>query len=149
MSVDRSSVVVVGVDGSASSVFALERAFMEADHRGGSVEIVTAWPTPGISPSRVPSGRAGHRWALEAQRTAFASASQHRGAAPMPSAVIVGGDAADVLLRAAEGAACLVLGASAGRSRHGSADSIQGRCSALATCRVVVVATAATPRWGS
>jgi universal stress protein family protein len=140
VSIQRSSVVVVGVNGSPSSVAALGRAITEAGRRQVSVEVVTAWPTSGMSPSEMVSRTSGHRWALEAQRTAFARATRHRGVVAMPSAVIVGGDAVDVLLSAAEGAACLMLGESTRGSTHGAAHSIQDRCSALATCRVVVVA---------
>jgi nucleotide-binding universal stress UspA family protein len=139
MSTHRSSVVVVGVDGSTSSVAALQRAFAEARHRGGVVEIVTAWSCRGTTVSELRRTHAGHLWALQAQRTAFAMATEHRDDVPTSTAVIVGGDPAEVLARAAEGAACLVLGSSVGRSSGSAPHSVQTRCLATTDCPVIVV----------
>jgi nucleotide-binding universal stress UspA family protein len=72
-------------------------------------------------------------------------ATEHRDDLPTPTAVIVGGDPAEVLARAAEGAACLVLGTSVGRSSGRTPHSVQTTCLATTDCPVIVV-TERSPR---
>ena len=137
----RKSVVVAGVDGSPASVAALLHAFIEAGSRGGSVEVVTVWEDPpGLAPAD--EGRlyrAGHGWAVRAQRAAVVRASQLACEVPPLTGVVVRGEPATVLARAGQGAACLVLGRRSGEPLSGACDSTRERCIALAGCPVVVV----------
>ena len=137
----RERVVVAGVDGSPASVAALRHAFTEARSRGGSVEVVTVWEDPpGLTPA---DGerlyRAGHRWAVHAQRAAVASASQPARELPPLTGVVVQGEPGSVLARAGEGAWCIVLGRRSEAPLSGACDSTRERCMASASCPVVVV----------
>jgi nucleotide-binding universal stress UspA family protein len=136
----RGSVIVAGVDGSPAGVRALEHAFTEARRRGGSVELVTVWTD--LDPR--PAGefrcyRAGHRWAAGAQRDAVARVSLLGARLPPLTGVVAEGDPASVLARAGVGAACIVLGSSPGDSWPAAHDSVRERCTALASCLVLVV----------
>ncbi|QEU84338.1 universal stress protein [Streptomyces viridosporus] len=133
--------VVVGVDGSPSSYAALRWAERYTRVVGGVVEAVHVWDTPS---SRGWSGpaidpafdlqQAEERFAQEL-RTVFpdgppAGLKEH----------LVEGDPSEVLIRASEGAALLVLGR---RGRGGFTRAILGsvsqRCAQHAACPVVVV----------
>lgn len=139
---DRSDIVVVGVDGSVASVSALVAGLRDARARRLTVEVVTAWSEHG--PHGVEQGymlaRAARRRALRAQLAVMARAGRFFDALPPVSAVIVEGDPADVLLRAAEGVDRLVLGVS---DRDETAESlfhaIRERCIRAADCPVLVV----------
>ncbi len=142
---DRSRTVIVGVDGTLASVAALEYAVRDARARGLSVEVVTAWSWP--DPFRVEGAlmlsRAARRRALRAQSAVMARVSSQVPDLPPCTSAIVEGDAAEVLSRAAHGAACLVLGhamlgAVADDTDH-TRDSVRERCLREATCPVVVV----------
>ena len=136
----RGSVIIAGVDGSPASVNALERAFVEARRRAGSVELVTVWTDLDIrAAGESRSYRAGHRWAAGAQREAVARASLLCAQVPPLTGVVAEGDPASVLARAGAGAACIVLGSSPADSWPAAQDSLRERCTALASCPVVVV----------
>lgn len=137
----RESVVVVGVDGSSAGVVALLHAFVEARCRGGSVEMVTVWEDPAeIAPSDERRlYRAGHRWAVRAQRAAVASAKRLAVEVPPVTGVVVQGEPATVLARAGEGTSCIVLGRRSDDPVSGACDSTRERCMAVADCPVVVV----------
>ncbi len=144
MTEDRSSVVVVGVDGSTASVSALVTALRDARDRDRDVEVVTAWTWH--DPFRVEDGfllaRAARRRALRAQSAVMARAARLVGTLPPVSAVIVEGDPAETLLLASRGADRLVLGVS---DREETAESlfnaVRERCIRHAPCPVLVVPT--------
>jgi nucleotide-binding universal stress UspA family protein len=137
----RESVVVAGVDGSPASVVALLHAFTLARPRDGSVEAVTVWedPTGLASADEERLYRAGHRWAVRAQRAAVARASRLAREVPPLTGVVVRGDPASVLARAGEGASCIVLGRRSDDPLSSACDSTRERCMALAGCPLVVV----------
>jgi nucleotide-binding universal stress UspA family protein len=137
----RESVVVAGVDGSPASIAALVHAFTEARSRGGSVEVVTAWEDPPgtaqVDEERL--YRAGHRWAVRAQKAVVARATRLTREVPAIAGVVVQGDPASVLARAGEGALCIVVGRRADDPLSGASDSTRERCMAMASCPVIVV----------
>jgi nucleotide-binding universal stress UspA family protein len=138
---NRTSVVVAGVDGSAPSRAALLYACDEARARGGTVEIVTVWPRDrGSCPGRDSVAyRAGHRWAVQAQSAAVARLRRDRPDMPPLTGVVVEGSPAEVLARAGEGTAGIVLGRRREDRSAAACSSTRERCLALATCPVVVV----------
>ncbi|MFF4537187.1 universal stress protein [Streptomyces aureus] len=135
--------VVVGVDGSASSYEALRWALRYAGLVGGAVDAVAVWELPGL-----------YGWSGPAVDMDFdEEESRRRMRAEMAEALgpeaadavrtrVVHGNAADVLLRAAEGAEILVVGS---RGRGGFASALLGSVSQHlaqhATCPVVIVRT--------
>jgi nucleotide-binding universal stress UspA family protein len=137
----RESVVVAGVNGAPASVVALRHAFTEALSRGGSVEVVTVWENPeGTAPADEERlYRAGHRWAVRAQRAALARATRLASGVPPVTGVVVRGNPAAMLARAGEGAMCIVLGRRSDDPLSAAQDSTRERCMALATCPVIVV----------
>jgi nucleotide-binding universal stress UspA family protein len=146
----RETVVVAGVDGSAASIEALLHAFTEAQSRGGSVEVVTAWEDP---PGRAQADaerlyRAGHRWAVRAQRAVLTRATRLARGVPAIAGVVVRGDPASVLARAGEGALCIVVGRRSDDPLSGASDSTRERCMAMASCPVIVVPQTPRPTLG-
>ena len=139
----RESVVVAGVDGSPASIAALVHAFTEARSRGGSVEVVTAWEDPPgtaqVDEERL--YRAGHRWAVRAQKAVVARATRLTRGVPAIAGVVVQGDPASVLARAGEGALCIVVGRRVDDPLSDASDSTRERCMAMASCPVIVVPT--------
>ncbi|GGN79760.1 universal stress protein [Streptomyces albiflavescens] len=133
--------VVVGVDGSPSSDAALRWAVRYAGLLGATVEAVTAWELPGL-----------YGWSAPAVDTDVdedeARQRMRQGltdvlgvdAADSVRTHLVHGNAADVLLRAAEGAEALVVGS---RGRSGFARALLGstsqHVSQHASCPVVIV----------
>ncbi|MEW2133786.1 universal stress protein [Streptomyces sp. NPDC005435] len=133
--------VVVGVDGSPSSYAALRWAVHYAGLLGGVVETVTVWELPGLYGWSAPAvdmdvdaEEARDRMRGELTEVlggdAFDTVQMH----------LVHGNAPDVLLRASEGAAALVVGS---RGRGGFARALLGSVSQHlshhATCPVVIV----------
>jgi nucleotide-binding universal stress UspA family protein len=137
--------IVVGVDGSASSQAALAWAVRQAALTGAAVEAVMAWHYPIMI----------HRaaWALvtaedeaEVEGLVASELSDAIAAATVPdgpvkvSAAVRTGNAAQVLLAAADGADLLVVGS---RGRGGFAGALLGsvsqHCVRHAPCPVVVI----------
>lgn len=122
--------IVVGVDGSPSSMAALRWAVRQAELTGGSVEAVTAWHSPpmlGIaapySEADISSGDAGVRAAAEEMlRKAVADAAGPTASVSV-TAQIGEGSAIQLLLAAAEGAAMVVVGS---RGHGGFAGAMLG-----------------------
>ena len=113
MEQDRSSVIVVGVDDSDASVAALAFAMREAVRRHSTLEAVTAWYFD--NPFHLEGGEElaekFEERARQAQDRAITRACEQVERAPTVSqSVILGEPPAKVLLRAAEGAAFLVVG---------------------------------------
>ncbi|MFF7236704.1 universal stress protein [Streptomyces collinus] len=133
--------VVVGVDGSPSSYEALRWAVRYAGLVGGTVEAVAVWELPGLY------GWSGPAVDMDvdeeetrqkmSQELADVLGAQAAGSV---RSHVVHGNAADVLLRAAEGAEALVVGS---RGRGGFARALLGsvsqHVSQHASCPVVIV----------
>ncbi|MEU1409736.1 universal stress protein [Streptomyces sp. NPDC005728] len=133
--------VVVGVDGSQTSYAALRWAVRYAALLGGTVDAVSAWELPGLygwsGPAvdmDVDEADARERMARELSEVLGAEA------AGSVRSLVVEGNPADVLLRAAEGAEILVVGS---RGRGGFARALLGSVSQHVTqhagCPVVIV----------
>jgi nucleotide-binding universal stress UspA family protein len=144
MTIDSADPVVVGVDGSEQATAAVRWAAQEAHRRRATLRVVHAWVWPlyrvplGPAPGAPPG--AGLRAAAEsvlasARSTARAVAAE----LPVVTSLEVGA-AVPALLRAAEGAALLVVG---NRGLGGFSGLLLGSTgiavSARATCPVVVV----------
>ncbi|MGW1163439.1 universal stress protein [Streptomyces sp. NPDC002513] len=138
--------VVVGIDGSASSRAALRWAVRYADQIGGSVDAVAAWELPGmygwsgpVVDTALDEDNARQRLIQELRDVlGTEGASSVR-------ALLVRGNPADVLLRAAEGAEALVVG-SHGRGGFARAllGSVSHRVAQHANCPVVIVRSKAS-----
>jgi nucleotide-binding universal stress UspA family protein len=138
---DKVGRIVVGVDGSAEARRALAWAGHQAEITGASLEVVMAWEMPAMlfGPVIWPEGfdpRA------DAGRLLDEEIAAALGTAPTIalSAVVEEGQAAAVLLHAAEGADLLVVGS---RGRGGFAGLVMGSVSehlaAHAPCPVVII----------
>jgi nucleotide-binding universal stress UspA family protein len=133
--------IVVGVDGSPSSLDALRWAIAQAHLSGAVVEAVTAWdypPTYGWSiPVPDDALATGARTALA---DSVREAAGPDGPAAQIHASVVHGNAAQVLLEAARGADLLVVG---NRGHGGFAEAMLGsvgqHCVQHAPCPVVIV----------
>ncbi|MEU5591804.1 universal stress protein [Streptomyces sp. NPDC020298] len=133
--------VVVGVDGSSSSYEALRWAVRYAGLVGGTVDAVAVWELPGLygwSTAAVDMDvdEEETRQRMRQELTGVLGAD----AADAVRTHVVHGNAADVLLRAAEGAEVLVVGS---RGRGGFArvllGSVSQHVSQHASCPVVIV----------
>ena len=133
--------IVVGVDGSPSSMKALRWAIGQAKLTGAEVEAVIAWSYPsgyGLAPFS--EGVADFEG--DAGKILVEALAQVGGIAPdvMVEPVVVQGHAADVLVRAAEGADLLVVGS---RGHGGFAGMLLGSvsqyCVYHASCPVLVL----------
>jgi len=144
--VSRSSVVVVGLDGSRASVEALAEACELARARQGEVEAVTVWRSPPGIRNEELAYRRGHEQAVRVQAAAVASLTDQLGgqtsAAPPISGVVVEGDPGELLARAGRGAACIVLGRRGGPGGGpGGATPTVRRCRRLSSCPVLLAAS--------
>jgi nucleotide-binding universal stress UspA family protein len=136
--------VVVGVDGSESSLRALHWAARDAELRGAVLEVVTAWTFPEHAAPlglivRVPWPEDLMAQAREALDTLIERELPGRDKARV-HAQVIRGSAAAVLLEAARDADLLVVG---NRGRGAFADLLLGsvgeHCARHAVCPVVVV----------
>ena len=133
--------IVVGVDGSPSSMKALRWTIRQAKLTGAEVEAVTAWSYP-----------SGYGWAPfsegavdfegDAGKILVEALAEVSGIAPdvVVEPLVAQGHAADVLVRAAEGADLLVVGS---RGHGGFAGMLLGsvsqHCVQHARCPVLVL----------
>jgi len=133
--------IVVGVDGSPSSMMALRWSLRQAKLTGSEVEAVTAWRYPstyGFSPTM--DGASDFEG--DAQKILFDALNEVSGEGPgviiRPS--VVEGHPADVLVREARGADLLVVGS---RGHGGFAGMLLGsvsqHCVHHAPCSVLVI----------
>ncbi len=135
--------IVVGVDGSDSSLAALEWALEEARLRSGQVHVVTAWHYPVIGDA---AGKAeDHDSFGDNARHAHADALRRASETGLTvTGEVTEGHPADVLLKAAAGADLLVVGS---RGHGGFAGMLLGSVSSHAVhhaqCPVLVVRTGA------
>ncbi|MEU6089529.1 universal stress protein [Streptomyces sp. NPDC047085] len=139
--------VVVGIDGSPSSYAALHWAVRYARLLGGTVDAVSAWELPGIYGWSAPAvdmdlDEQQARDQMTRELTEVLGSEAVASVRPL----LVHGNAADVLLRAAEGAEALVVGS---RGRGGFARALLGSVSRHVTdhasCPVVIVRPGAEP----
>jgi nucleotide-binding universal stress UspA family protein len=137
--------IVVGVDGSASSLAALRWAVHQAELTGGTVDAVVAWQMPatmtgfGFAPVAVADGSEMERTAERALDQAVTKvADPERG--PAVRRLVVQGFPASVLLGASAGADLLVLGS---RGHGGLSGALLGsvgqHCLRHARCPVVII----------
>ena len=139
--------IVVGLDGSDPSKAALAWAVRQAGLTGAAVDVVAAWEFPTAFPAPWPPDLGGD-WKDLAQRVFTEAVAELPDSARQvemrPQAVE--GNAARVLLDAADGADLLVVGS---RGHGGFAEALLGsvgqHCVHHATCPVVVIRNGARP----
>ena len=134
---DTSRTIVVGVDGSGSSVQALRWAGQQAQRTGATVHAVTAWSYPvqyGLSPY--------HDLADEAGKMLSAAVREALGPQPLVPVreSVVAGNAAQALLDAAVDAQLLVVGSHGyGGFKGALLGSVGQHCVQHSPCPVVIV----------
>lgn len=137
--------IVVGVDGSESSLSALEWAATEAKLRTARLRIVTAWHVPVVAygaPGFVPVAPSLRESVREEAERVAEHAVERAGEAGIEQVehLVREGQAADVLTDAANGAGLLVVGS---RGHGGFAalllGSVSQQCAHHAPCPIVIV----------
>ncbi len=130
--------VVVGVDGSESSIGALRRGIRIAQGMGIGLEAVTAWSYPPMFTGGAPGDWSPEADAQEVLEHAIAEVFPN-GAPDWFGAHIAQGPSAQVLIEAGQGAEMLVVGS---RGRGGFSSLLLGSVSSAvaehATCPVLV-----------
>jgi nucleotide-binding universal stress UspA family protein len=139
--VERTGRIVAGVDGSPSSMAALEWAAHQAELTGSTLEVVTAWEWPmtyGV-PFAITSE---YDPAADAQRQVDGAVETARAGHPKVEirATVTEGHPAPVLVKASHGAALLVVGSRG----HGEfvgmlLGSVSEHCVTNAGCPVLVL----------
>ncbi|MCD5348247.1 universal stress protein [Agromyces sp. S2-1-8] len=131
--------ILVGVDGSASSVEALRYAARIADAFGAPLEVLTTWTFPPIAGAYVIDGWSPEEDARSAQDAAIEEAFDGEPPAGLRRAVLAG-PAARTLIEESRRAGMLVLGS---RGHGGFAGlllgSVSATCAEHARCPVLVV----------
>lgn len=133
--------IVVGVDGSESSRDALRWAAGEATRSGGTLLVVMAWDNP-YRDMWIPSDPPGADRLATVKRTVVGLVAEVLGRSPAVAVetMAVEGPPAQALVRAARGAALLVVGS---RGHGGFSGVLLGsvslHCVSHAPCPVVVV----------
>ena len=137
---DRSTLIVVGVDGSDASKEALRWAVDQAGCTGGQVEAVVAWNFPPYIGMALVTDEFDYR--AQAKAVLESSISDALGS-DRPAYLrisVVKGNAARVLIDASRGAALLVVG---NRGYGGFSEALLGsvgqHCTQHASCPVVIV----------
>jgi nucleotide-binding universal stress UspA family protein len=144
MSASQVPLIVAGVDGSPSSVQALEWAIGQAALTGASVEAVIAWHYPQSYGVPLPDTTNWGDLAAETLAKAIAAARNARSSGPEAavqiSSFVAEGHAAQILLDRADGASLLVVGS---RGHGGFAEALLGSVSQHvvhhALCPVVII----------
>jgi nucleotide-binding universal stress UspA family protein len=141
MTMGETEQIVVGVDGSPSSIKALRWAVRQAKLTGAEVKAVTAWSFP-VGYGMVPVGDEGIDFEGDAGKILAEALAEVSGIAPgvAITSSVVEGNAADVLLRETKGADLLVVGS---RGHGGFAGillgSVSQHCVQHAGCPVLVL----------
>lgn len=133
--------IVVGVDGSTSSVSALEWALRQAELTGSSLEVVTTWEWPTNYGWAYPLPP-GYDPQVDAQKMLDDTLASLRVTHPdVPvQTIVVEGHPAPVLVAASEGADLLVVGSRGHGEFAGMLiGSVSEHCATNAHCPVVVV----------
>ncbi|MET8630529.1 universal stress protein [Kitasatospora sp. NPDC004669] len=138
---DKQRRIVVGVDGSPSSIDALRWAVDQARVRGAVIEAVTAWRYPVATDWTVPvvadENLADSARKVLDEAIAEATGAEHRGGI---LARVMEGGAVSCLLDAARGAELLVVGSRGHGGFTGALlGSVSQHCVQHAPCPVVVV----------
>ena len=133
--------IVVGVDGSSSSLAALEWAAHQAELTGSMLEVVTAWEWPMTygAPFAVPTE---YDPAADAQREVDAAVETARAGHRKVEirATVAEGHPAPVLVKASHGAALLVVGSRGHGEFAGMLlGSVSEHCVTNAACPVLVL----------
>jgi nucleotide-binding universal stress UspA family protein len=136
----RSTKIVVGVDGSPSSVAALEWATQQAELTGAELEVVTAWEWPMMygEPFALPVD---FDPVAQARGTLDDALSTARAAHPKVEfrAIVVEGRPAPALVEASRGADLLVVGSRGHGEFAGMLlGSVSEHCTSNAYCPVLV-----------
>lgn len=141
--------IIVGVDGSDTSIAALELALREAETKGGDVTALLAWQVPFLS---FPGGFDRDQLENAAKKYLVEVVSAVVPSPKVPLWTIVAeGEPTECLIEASKGADLLVLG-TRGRSRFVGLmlGSVSQGCAAHAACPVVLVnPSGVTARKGS
>lgn len=138
---NESGPIVVGVDGSPSSAAALRWAVRQARLTGARLVVATVWHYLRPFGYEIPDldGWRPDEAADQAQRDALGAVTKELTGLAVES-VLVEGDPAPTLLRAAEGAQLLVVGSRGHRELAGLLlGSVSEFCATHAECPVVVV----------
>jgi nucleotide-binding universal stress UspA family protein len=133
--------IVVGIDGSETARRALRWGAEEAIRRGARLEVVHAWTYPPMSTEeKLFVSAASLEQAAQDTLDAELVRLEEDGCAVTVTGRVLEGPAAEVLLRAAEGASLLVVGARGiGPLRSLLLGSVSSSCVRRAGCPVVVV----------
>jgi nucleotide-binding universal stress UspA family protein len=137
-----SNVIVVGVDGSESSIDALRWAATQARHVGASIEVVAAWEWPTSYGWTPPAWPPNWNPAAEAESALARVVEKVFGTTPDVDVKIrvQEGHPAPVLLKVAQTADLLVLGSRGHGAFTGMLlGSVSEHCASHAACPVVVV----------
>ncbi|RIJ78325.1 universal stress protein [Nakamurella silvestris] len=111
MSTVHTSRIVVGIDGSTSSLAALRWALRRAAAENAAVDIVHCWKPQTLSDAFLSSAHELHRASMCMVQNEIAAAVAELGVTPEVHPVSERGNPTQVLLERAAGASCLVLGA--------------------------------------
>lgn len=134
--------IVVGIDGSPSSVAALDWALDQAERTGATVEAITAWEYPAfysweggaISPREFEGA------ASVTVENVVDAALEERGTSVSVRTQVIQGHSAQTLLEASQGAELLVVGS---RGHGGFVGALLGsvsqKCAHHSPCPVVIV----------
>jgi nucleotide-binding universal stress UspA family protein len=138
--------VVVGVDGSASSVEALRQAADAARSRGATLEVVSAWYFPGLAmlpgPEDVPTPQKLEGAARQTVDDTIEQAGPEALAGLEVERRVIEGHPAEALTKAAEGAELLVVGSHGrGGFRGMLLGSVSAHCVHHASSPVLVART--------
>ncbi len=132
-------VIVVGVDGSEHSEWALDWAIEEAARTGRTLRLVHAWHWTADAMSIPAREHHGHG-ARHRGRELLDRCAAHAGRRVTTTTHLVEGSAADALIHAADGAAMLVVGSHGwGFLRRTLLGSVSEECVARASCPVVII----------
>ncbi|MDR6866904.1 nucleotide-binding universal stress UspA family protein [Microbacterium resistens] len=140
--------ILVGVDGSESSINALRYASTLAEALDASLHVVTTWSFPALVDYRADMGWSPEADAAEILESSIATAFE---GSPPPdlSTAVLAGPAAPALIEASRGAEMLVLGS---RGRGGFVGlllgSVSATCASHAHCPVLIIREAPHPAAG-
>jgi nucleotide-binding universal stress UspA family protein len=150
-----SPVIVVGVDGSPAGVAALRWAVRQAARERGTVQAVAVREHSAATPVTAPAGRSrrtgsvvAHAAPLERLRVEVDAARAELPAPPSVVEVTPTGDPAEELVRSADDADLLVVGAHGAGGRPDGLGSVTVACLRHARCPVVVITPGAARRLG-
>ncbi|GDY28694.1 universal stress protein [Gandjariella thermophila] len=145
--------IVVGVDGSPAADAALRWAIRQAARERGTVQAVAVREHPASAPPAGPPRRTGtvaaHAAPLERLRAEVDAARAALPAAPSVVEVTPTGDPAEELVRSADDADLLVLGAHGPGGRRERVGGVTLACLRRARCPVVVITSGAAERLGA